>query len=180
MIKEVQALIGQIETFLSDKEGFSTETSSKNCVIKVKNASGTENQYDGYELLLYTLAVRKLGDDIELNINSTDDGKIFAINTKANMDIRQYMTDVNAELCTYDDEPVQSILVCDQTGDSPQPYCVLTIFKNGNWLRQDLTMAELLYAATHELKIEKQDGAYVYTKLRELADRILKEIQEKE
>lgn len=178
MVKDIQQLISQIEEFLRDKEGFSTEVSNNKCVIKITNPGGPEVQYDGYELLLYTLGTRKLGSDIELNIHDTEDGKVFAINTEAKLDLRQYMTDVNAELCTIDDADVQSIVICDQTSEVPHPYCVLTIFKNGNWLRQDLTMAEVLYAATHELTIEKVDGAYVYPKLRELANRVISEVQE--
>lgn len=180
MIKDIQQLITQISEYLSDKEGFSTEITQNGCVIKVTNPSGADVQYDGYELLLYTLGTRKLGHDIDLNVHDTEDGKVFAINTDAQMDLRSYMTEINSEISTFDDELVHSIIVCDQTSGEAHPYCLMTLFKNGNWLRQDLTMAELLYAATHELKIEKEEGAYVYPKLRELSQRIISEVQESE
>lgn len=181
MIKDIQALISQITDYLSDKEGFETETSQNGCVLKVINKNldeATETQYDGYELLLYTLGTRKLGHDIDLNINDTEGGKVFAINTEAQLDIRAYMTDLNSVLASTDDEEVQSIVLCDQTGAGPHPFNLLTIYKNGNWLRQDLTLAEVVYAATHEIVVEKQEGAYVYGKLRELAKRVIAEINE--
>lgn len=183
MIQDIQALMSQISDYLSDKEGFATELSNNGCVLKVINNNVDpvqETQYDGYELLLYTLGTRKLGHDIDLNIHETEAGKVFAINTEAQLDIRAYMSDINSLMATTDDADVQSIILCDQTGDSAQPICLMTLYKNGNWLRQDLTMAEVLYAATHELVIEKQDGAYVYGKLRELANRVIAEAKEAE
>jgi|SRR6478609_5186891 len=183
MIQDIQALMSQISDYLSDKEGFTTELSNNGCVLKVINNNVDpvqETQYDGYELLLYTLGTRKLGHDIDLNIHETEAGKVFAINTEAQLDIRAYMSDINSLMATTDDADVQSIILCDQTGDSAQPICLMTLYKNGNWLRQDLTMAEVLYAATHELVIEKQDGAYVYGKLRELANRVISEAKEAE
>lgn len=179
MIKDIQQLITQITDFLSDKDGFGTEVSENGCVVKVTNADSTEIQYDGYELLLYTLSTRKLGHDIDLNIHETENGKVFAINTEASLELRDYMTQINTDLATKDHgDDVLSVVVCDQTSEKPHPYCVLTLFKNGNWLRQDLTMAEILYAATHELVIEKEENAYVYTKLRVLAKQVIDEIQE--
>lgn len=183
MIQDIQALMSQISDYLSDKEGFETEISNNGCVLKVINNNVDpvqETQYDGYELLLYALGTRKLGHDIDLNIHETEAGKVFAINTEAQLDIRAYMSDINSLMATTDDADVQSIILCDQTGDSAQPICLMTLYKNGNWLRQDLTMAEVLYAATHELVIEKQDGAYVYGKLRELANRVISEAKEAE
>lgn len=178
MIKDIQKLITQITDYLSDKEGFSTETSNQGCVVKVVSPNGTDMQYDGYELLLYTLSTRKLGHDIDLNVRDTDEGKVFAINTDAELNLREYMSQVNLELTDVEDDEVLSVVLCDQTSSQPHPYCLMTMFKNGNWLRQDLTMAEILYAATHELKIEKDENAYVYTKLRVLAQKIYDEIQE--
>lgn len=181
MIQDIQTLMNQISDYLSDKDGFETELSANGCVLKVINKNlpeATETQYDGYELLLYTLGTRKLGHDIDLNIHETEAGKVFAINTDAQFDIRAYMTNINSLMATTDDADVQSVILCDQTGQSAQPLCLMTLYKNGNWLRQDLTMAEVLYAATHDLVIEKQDGAYVYNKLRELANRVLSEVQQ--
>lgn len=183
MIKDIQTLMAQISDYLEDKEGFETELSNNGCVLKVINNNldeATETQYDGYELLLYTLGTRKLGHDIDLNIHDTEQGKVFAINTEAQLDIRSYISDINSLMASTDDEDVQAIILCDQTGSSAQPLCLMTLYKNGNWLRQDLTMAEVLYAATHELVIEKQEGAYVYGKLRELANRVLSEVKETE
>lgn len=183
MIKDIQTLMAQIADYLEDKEGFETVLSNNGCVLKVINNNldeATETQYDGYELLLYTLGTRKLGHDIDLNIHDTEQGKVFAINTEAQLDIRSYISDINSLMASTDDEDVQAIILCDQTGSSAQPLCLMTLYKNGNWLRQDLTMAEVLYAATHELVIEKQEGAYVYGKLRELANRVLSEVKETE
>ena len=178
MIADIQKLITQIADYLSDKDGFSTEISNEGCVLKVTKPDASEIQYDGYELLLYTLSTRKLGHDIDLNIHDTDEGKVFSINTDAELDLREYFAQVNLELTDVEDDAVQSVVLCDQTSSQPHPYCLMTMFKNGNWLRQDLTMAEILYAATHELKITKDENAYVFTKLRELAQRIFEELQE--
>lgn len=183
MIQDIQKLISQITDYLSDKDGFVTETTQNGCVLKVINnnlAESTETQYDGYELLLYTLGTRKLGHDIDLNIHETENGKVFAINTEAQLDIRAYMTELNSVLATTDDADVQSIILCDQMGQSSHPFNLMTIYKDGNWLRQDLTMAEVLYAATHDLTVEKQEGAYVFGKLRELAQRVIAEVNESE
>lgn len=183
MIKDIQELMTQIVDYLEDKDGFETALSQNGCVLKVINnnlAEPTETQYDGYELLLYALGTRKLGHDIDLNIHDTENGKVFAINTDAQLDIRNYIADVNSLMASTDDADVQAIVLLDQTGSAPQPFCLMTLYKTGNWLRQDLTLAELLYAATHELHIEKQEGAYVYTKLRELANRVLEEVKASE
>lgn len=177
MLKQIQELILQVEQFLSDKEGFSTEISHAGAVIDVTNPSGEKTQYDGYELLLYTLGIRKLGSDIKLNINSTEDGKeVFAVNSDATYNLSEYILRENSKTLVYPDE-IHSVVMSVQTAGTPFPYCVTTFTKKGTWLRYDLTLSELLYAAVHGIQLEHQeDGSFAFTKLRELSRKLQDEI----
>lgn len=179
MVSEIRKLIQQIVDYLSDKDGFSTEKSDNGCVVKVINSNlpeSTETLYDGYELLLYMKGSKKLGHDIEFNIHKTDNGKVFAINTEANLDLRIYVEKTNEQLTRFVNSDIISVVLCDQTSSLPNPFCIMTMFKNGNWLRHDLTISEVLYAATHDLKIEREESAYVYPVLRKMYKDLMEEI----
>jgi hypothetical protein len=179
MLSKIQELIGQIETFLSDKKGFETQVKQSGAIINVVMPNGTSIQYDGYELLLYTLATRKLGSDIKLNINQDQNGDdIFAINSGASYNIAEFVlkTNISTEIL---DNDVHSVVLCTQVANSDFPYSVCTFAKKGTWLRYDLTLSELLYAAVNGLKLEQQqDGAYAYTKLREYSKKLQDELQD--
>ena len=53
MLQQIQELITQLEDFLADKEGFSTEKSNEGAILTVNSPNGSSVQYDGYELFLY-------------------------------------------------------------------------------------------------------------------------------
>lgn len=175
MLTKIQELIEQIESFLSDKKGFSTELLNAGAIISVTSPSGVSVQYDGYELLLYTLASRKLGSDIKLNINTDTEGnEVFAVNTEATYNLPEYVYNLNNTNHGLPDGTL-SVILSSQTSGSDFPYCVNTFFTKGTWLRYDLTMSELLYAAVHNLELEiQEDGSYAFSKLRENT-RILQE-----
>lgn len=180
MVKDIQHLISKIAKTLDGVEGFSTEMSDNGCVIKVLNnnvAEPSETLYDGYELLLYSMGSKKLGHEIEFNFHDTEAGKVFAINTEANLDLRVYMEKMNEKLTHAVSTDIISAVLCDQTSSIPHPFCIMTMYKNGNWLRHDLTMAEVLYAATHDLAIEKEDGAFVYPVLRQMTKDVIEELK---
>lgn len=179
MLEQIQNLSNQIVEFLSDKEGFSTEVSHKGVQLVVTNPNGSTITYDAYELLLYTLAVRKMGSDIELNINTSENNeKVFAINTNANMDVNAKITEINAEIDHIIGDDIRGVFIGTQLTDSAMPYSVLTMYKNGTWLRYDLTFAELIYAIVHDFKLEEVEGAYVYKRLRDLANEVRQAIAE--
>lgn len=179
MIKEIQKLTNQIVEFLKDKKGFSTSLSHHGVIITVQNPNETETVYDGYELLLYTLAVREIGSDIQLNINKDENGKeLFAINTDANLNLESEIEKINAELHNVKHDTIDKVWIGKQTADSTFPYCVMTLYKNGNWMRHDLVMAELLFAVVKGMKLEVEDSAYVYKKLRELSSNVQNQIKE--
>lgn len=178
MLTEIQKLIGQIEEYLSDKEGFSTVVTHKGAIIDVTREDGQSTQYDGYELLLYTLASRKLGSDIELKINETEDGKVFAITSDAKLDLRQYFIEQNEKLIGAGNESILSVAFIDQPSSSQFPYSVITIYKNGNWMRYDLTISEILYAYAFGLELEFDDSLFTFKKLREVARKVQEEVQE--
>ncbi|MED6826611.1 hypothetical protein VWJ57_03920 [Escherichia coli O157] len=183
MIDQIKILTKQITDFLSDKDGFNTEVKMHGVSVDVIAPNGNVTSYDMYELLLYTLAVRKLGSDIELNINTDESGnKIFAINTSAKFDISTEIKKINESFIGFKHESIQSVFIGKQTSNSECPYCVMTLYKDGNWMRQDLVFAELLYAFTHELKIELDDSVYCFKKIRNITKDIqaqLKELNDK-
>ena len=178
MLTEIQKLITQIEEYLSDKEGFSTEVTHKGAIIEVKRDDGHSTQYDGYELLLYTLASRKLGSDISLNINDTENGKVFVVTSDAKLDLRQYFTEQNEKLIGAGNENILSVAFVDQPSSSQFPYSVMTIYKNGNWMRYDLTVSEILYAHAFGLELELDDSVFTFKKLREVSRKVQEEVQE--
>ncbi|AXC39129.1 UNVERIFIED_ORG: hypothetical protein [Escherichia phage CMSTMSU] len=99
MIDQIKILTEQITDFLADKDGFSTEVKMHGVSLDVTAPNGETTNYDMYEILLYTLAVRKLGSDIELNINKTENGdQVFAINTGAQMDVVAEINKINQSL----------------------------------------------------------------------------------
>lgn len=177
MLSKIQELIKQIEEFLSDKEGFSTQIKHKGAIINVEMPNGTSIQYDGYELLLYTLATRKLGSDIKLNINKdSNNDEIFAINSGASYNIAEFVLKTNVNTTILDND-ILSVVLSTQIANSDFPYCVTTFTKKGTWQRYDLTLSELLYAAVNGLELEQQeDGSYAYTKLREHSKKLQEEL----
>ena len=74
MIDQIKILTEQITDFLADKDGFSTEVKMHGVSLDVTAPNGETTNYDMYEILLYTLAVRKLGSDIELKIEIDSGG----------------------------------------------------------------------------------------------------------
>jgi hypothetical protein len=177
MLQQIQELILQIQEFVMSHEGFSIELAQAGAVINVTTPDGTTTSYDGYELLLYTLSSRKLGHEIKLNVNSTEDGKkVFAVNSDASLNLNDFILSQNRSTLVYPDE-IHAVVLSVQTSDSPFPYCVGTFFSNGKWLRYDLTMPELLYAACHGLELEEQeDQSFAYTKLRDLSNKLREEL----
>lgn len=177
MLDQIQELINQLEEFLSTKEGFSTEKTAKGAILTVVNPNGTTVQYDGYELLLYMLSSRKLGHEIQLNINKDADGnELFAVQSAANFNLTEYILSENSKTLVYSDD-VHAVVISTQVSESAFPYCVSTFFRNGSWLRYDLTMPELLYAAVNKLPLEVQeDGSFAYTKLRDLTKKLRAEL----
>lgn len=179
MIKDIQKLTNQIVEFLKDKKGFSTELSHHGVILKVQNPNDTETTYDGYELLLYTISVRELGYDIQLNINKDENGKeLFAINTDAKMDMNVEIEKINESFKNFQHETIDRVWVGKQTAESNFPYCIMTLYKNGNWMRHDLVMAELLFAIVKKMPLELEDSAYVYKKLRKLSADVQAELKE--
>lgn len=178
MLQQIQELITQLEDFLADKEGFSTEKSNEGAILTVNSPNGSSVQYDGYELFLYMLASRKLGHEIQLNINKDENDKeVFAVQSEAKFNLNEYVLAENSKTLVYDDE-VHAVVLSSQISGSAFPYCVTTFFRTGNWLRYDLTMPELLYAAVHKLPLEVQeDGSFAYTKLRELTKSLRAELE---
>lgn len=179
MIKDIQKLTNQIVEFLKDKNGFSTELSHHGVILKVTNPNDTEITYDGYELLLYTLAIRELGSDIQLNIHTDENGKeLFAINTDAKMDLNVAIENINKSLTNLNHETIEHVWVGKQISDSKFPYCIMTLYKNGNWMRHDLVMAELLFAVVKNMTLELDDSAFVYKKLRKLSSDVQDKLKE--
>lgn len=179
MIKEINKLTEQVIEYLKAQEGFSTEILQHGVQLDVTNPEGETKSYDMYEILLYTLATRKVGSDIELNIHTTESGKkVFAINSKANVDVSNEISKLNAKLRNIKHDTISSVFIGYQVSDSRYPLCVMTLYKNGNWMRYDLAQAELLYAITHELELELDDSTYVYKKLRSLSQTIQNELKE--
>lgn len=181
MLQEIQTLITQIENFLQEKEGFSAEVHTAGAVLKVHEPSGNEVQYDGYELLLYTLASRKLGHEIKLSVVKDEKGNdTFRINSGANYDIDKYIAEVNSTvLSKVKAKDVHAVVMSRQTGSVEFPYCINTFFEGGSWLRYDVTMPEMLYAAIHELPVEEQsDKSFAFTKLRSITETLRVEIEE--
>lgn len=178
MLQQIQELISQLEEFLSDKKGFSTEKSNADAILTVTSPNGNTIQYDGYELLLYMLSSRKLGHEIQLNINKDAEGKeVFAVQSDAKFNLNEYVLAENNKTLVYSDE-VHAVVLSSQISGSAFPYCVTTFFRTGNWLRYDLTMPELLYAAVNKLQLEVQeDGSFAYTKLRELTKSLRAELE---
>ncbi|EON7637101.1 hypothetical protein ABV23_RS01245 [Escherichia coli] len=183
MIEQIQKFTNQIVNFLADKEGFSTEVTHHGVNLNVTAPSGDVTSYDMYELLLYTMAVRKIGSDIELNINTDDNGNnIFAINTDAKLDVIAEIQKINESFINFQHDTIQSVFIGHQTSESVCPFCVMTLYKNGNWMRHDLAKAEVLYAITHGMKLELDDSAFVFKKLRKLTLDVqtkLKELNDK-
>lgn len=178
MLHEIQKLIKQIEEYLSDKEGFTTNITHNGAIIEVTSPSGETTSYDGYELVLYTLASRKLGSDIKLNMHEQADSSfVFAINTDAKLDLREHFKKTNEELIGAGNENILSVAFVDQPSDSPYPFAVITIYKNGNWMRYDLTLSEIMYAYAFDMKLELEDSTFTYPKLRELAKKVQEEVQ---
>lgn len=177
MLDQIQELINQLEEFLSTKEGFSTEKTAKGAILTVVSPNGSSVQYDGYELLLYMLASRKLGHEIQLNINKDAEGKeLFAVQSAANFNLNEFILAENSKTLVYADD-VHAVVLSSQVAESAFPYCVSTFFRNGSWLRYDLTMPELLYAAVNKLPLEVQeDGSFAYTKLRDLTKKLRAEL----
>lgn len=179
MIKEINKLTEQVVEYINAQEGFSTEVLQHGVQLNVTNPDGETKSYDMYEILLYTLATRKVGSDIELNIHTTEGGKkVFAINSKANVDVAEEITKINNKLNSIKHDTIKSVFLGYQMSDSHYPLCVMTMYKNGNWMRYDLVQAELLYAITHELELELEDSTYVYKKLRSLSQTIQNELKE--
>lgn len=183
MIEQIKILTKQITDFLSDKDGFKTEVKMHGVSLDVISPDSNVTNYDMYELFLYTLAVRKLGSDIELNINTNSEGnKIFAINTSAKFDINAEIKKINESFVGFKHNSIQGVFVGKQTSSSQYPYCIMTLYKNGNWMRQDLVYAELLYAFTHDLVIELDDSAFCFKKIKKLTNDIqtqLKDLNDK-
>lgn len=179
MIEQINILTEQITDFLSDKEGFKTEVKMHGVSLDVISPDGNVTNYDMYELFLYTLAVRKLGSDIELNINTDSDGnKIFAINTSAKYDVSAEIKKINDSFVGFTHDSIQGVFVGKQTSSSQCPFCIMTLYKNGDWMRQDLVYAEMLYAFTHGLEIELDDSAFCFKKIRKLTNDIQKQLKE--
>lgn len=178
MLEQIQELIAQVDAFINEKEGFSTTVSNAGAILDVTNPNGTTSQYDGYELLLYTLASRKLGHEIQLNINKDENGaEFFAIQSGANYNLNEFILRQNNTTLTYPEE-VLAVVLSTQTSESKFPYCVNTFFRNGSWLRYDLTMPELLYAAIHKLPLEiQEDNSFAYSKLRDLTKKLRVELE---
>ena len=179
MIEQINIITDQIKTFLSDKPGFSTNVTMHGVNLEVTAPNGTVTNYDMYEILLYTLAVRKLGSDIELNINTDESGnEVFAINTGAKLDVVAEINKLNQSFVGFQHDSIQSVFVGMQTGGNEYPYCVMTLYKNGKWLRQDLVLAELLYALTHVLELELDDSVFCFKKIRKLTKDIRTQLDE--
>lgn len=177
MLSEVQELTAQIEDFLSDKPGFSTTKSHADAIITVRAPNGTEVQYDGYEVLLYSLASKKLGHGIQLNVNKIEGEEVFVLNSSAHYNLSEYVLKKNREVLVYPEE-IHSVTISAQVSDNPCPYCVLTLLSTGTWRRHDLSKSELLYAAVFDLPIEEQeDGSFTFTKLRETMKLLRSEIE---
>lgn len=178
MLEQIQELITQLEEFLSDKKGFSTEKTNAGAVLVVNSPNGKSTQYDGYELLLYMLSSRKLGFEIQLNINKDENGdEVFAVQSDAKYNLNEFILAENKKTLVYADD-VHAVVLSSQISNSAFPYCVTTFFGAGNWLRYDLTMPELLYAAVNKLELEVQeDGSFAYTKLRDLTKKLRAELE---
>ena len=113
-----------------------------------------------------------------MNINKDENDKeVFAVQSEAKFNLNEYVLAENSKTLVYDDE-VHAVVLSSQISGSAFPYCVTTFFRTGNWLRYDLTMPELLYAAVHKLPLEVQeDGSFAYTKLRELTKSLRAELE---
>ena len=180
MLKEIQKLTNSIVDFLKDKNGFSTEVSKQGVQLIVKNPNGTETLYDVYELLLYKLSANKLGGDIQLNINDSTEGKVFAINTNVNFDIHSKILEINNSFDDFKHDTIRGVFVSTQLSESTNPFSVLTMYKNGTWVRYDLTLSELLYACVNGYKLQLNDSGFVYNELRELCENVKKEMKQEE
>lgn len=181
MIKDIQQLVKQIEEFLKDKEGFSTEISHKGVLIKVTNPEGESTNYDGYEMLLYALGSRKLGNEIKLNIVNDENGKQnFSINSESKFDVTDYIKKMNLELTSFEVDNIKSVFMSEKIANNDYPISIITAYHDGRWMRYDITLSELFYAGAFDLTLELQDGAVVYPKLRELVVKVLKEIEEEQ
>lgn len=183
MIEEIKKLTQQIVEFIDEHDGFSTEVEQHGVSLTVIAPNGTSVNYDVYELLLYTLSLRKLGGDIELNIETDEEGnEVFRINTSAQLNVQAEIVKVNESFVGFKHDTIQSVFLGKQTSQSDYPYCAMTLYKNGNWMRQELVFAEVLYALTHDLKLELEDSVFCFKKIRKLTEDIrtqLKELNDK-
>ena len=101
-------------------------------------------------------------------------------NSGANQDLYKYIAEVNSTvLSKVKAKYGHAVVMSRQTGSVEFPYCINTFFEGGSWLRYDVTMPEMLYAAIHELPVEEQsDKSFAFTKLRNITETLRVEIEE--
>lgn len=182
MLKEVQDVIKRIEAFLAEKENFETVVEQDGLAIRVFPRDAEPSIYHGYELFLMEKVVQKLGHTLDFKLSKDDEGiERFIVTTEANFNLMSYIrstNDILAASCAQSDE-LSTIFLCEKlTEDSRGEFTILTGYSNGTWTRCDITKAELLYAATHDLAItQNENGIFWYEDLIAMNNSLFDEIE---
>lgn len=170
MLKEVQDVVKRIDAFLAEKENFETVIEEDGLAIRVFPRDAEPSIYHGYELFLMEQVVQKLGNTLDFKLQKDDEGiERFLVTTEANFNLMSYIRQTNemlAAACTQSDD-LSTVFLCEKlTEDSRGEFTILTGYSNGTWTRCDITKAELLYAATHDLPItQNENGVFWYEEL---------------
>ena len=131
--------------------------------------------FHGYELALIELVAEKLGTKLEFSIK---DGDFFlSINTDYNL--VQYCTRKNIDSRKFQDDAVCAVVITEALVDKTKgEYSVSTFFNTGNWIRWDLTRAELFYAAVFDLELKMaEEGYYVFPELIEMNNQYFDQLE---
>lgn len=182
MLKEVQDVIKRIEAFLADKDNFETVVEDNYLTIRVFPRNGEPSAYHGYELYLMEKVVATLGHTLDFKLSKDEEGvERFLVTTEANFNLMSYIRKMNdelAEVCRNSDE-LCTVFVCEKlTEESRGEFTILTGYSNGTWTRCDITKAELLFAATHNIQISpNENGVFWYEDLIQMSNTLFDELE---
>ena len=182
MLTEVKAIIAKIEEFLAPNENFETVIEDNGLAIRVFRNDNESSVYHGYELYLMEKVVQKLGHTLDFKLHKDEVGlEYFMVTTDANFNLESYIKRTNDELlkvCVDSDE-LHTIYICEKLNENARgDFCILTGYSNGTWIRCDITKAELLFAATHQIQVSLNDeGVFWYKDLIEMSNTLFDELE---
>lgn len=184
MLKEVQDVIKRIEAFLADKENFETVVEEDGLAIRIFPRDAESSVYHGYELFLMEKVVQKLDHTLDFKLTKDDEGvEHFIVTTEANFNLMSYIRSTNEILATISarSDELSTVFLCEKlTEDSRGEFTILTGYSNGTWTRCDITKAELLFAATHDLQIrQNENGVFWFEDLIVMNNSLFDEMETK-